>query len=68
MFNKPLWREVEILGLYWFTQSELHQVLLYSLVKGSINQNLITKQAFQPVTPDFISILNTTFVTFLDSP
>ena len=46
MLNKPLWREVETIGLYWFAQPELCPILLYSLVKGSINQNLITKQIF----------------------
>ena len=46
MINKLLWRKVETLDLYWFTQPELHSVLLYLLVKDSTNQNLITKQVF----------------------
>jgi len=68
MLNKSLWGEVETLGLYWFTQPERCPILLYSLVKGSTNQNLITKQVFYPATPGFTSILNTTSGTFLDSP
>ena len=44
MLNKPLWREVGTLGLYWLTQPKLCPILLYSTVKGSTNQNLITKQ------------------------
>jgi len=51
MLNKPLRREVETLGLYWVTQPELRPVLLYSTVKGSNNQNLITKQVFWLATP-----------------
>ena len=43
MFNKLLRREVETLGLYWFIQTELRTILLYKIVKGSSNQNLITK-------------------------
>ena len=35
---KPLKRDVEILGLYWFTQTELRPVLLYAIVKGSTNK------------------------------
>jgi len=46
MLNKPSRRDVETLGLYWFTQPELRPVLLYRIVKGSTNQNLITKQVF----------------------
>jgi len=41
ILNKPLWREVETHGLYWFAQPELCPILLYSLVKGSTNQNLL---------------------------
>ena len=37
MFNKPLWREVEILYLYWFVEPELYTILLYSLIKDSIS-------------------------------
>jgi len=36
--HKTIWREVETLGLYQFTQPELCLVLLYSLVKDSTNQ------------------------------
>ena len=46
MLNKPLWREVETLDLYWFIQLKLYLVLFYSLVKGSTNKKLITKQVF----------------------
>jgi len=46
MLNKSLWREVETLGLYWFTQPELRPILLYSRVKDSTDQNLITKQVY----------------------
>jgi len=46
MLKKPQRRDVETLDLYWFTQPELRSVLLYSTVKGSTNQNLITKQVF----------------------
>ena len=46
MLYKPLWGELRILGLYWFTQPKQRLVLLYSLVKGLTNQNLTTKQVF----------------------
>jgi len=46
MLNKLVWREVKTFGLYRFAQLELCPVLFYSLVKGFINQNLITKQVF----------------------
>ena len=67
MLNKLLWREVATLGLYWFTQPELRLVLLYTIVKGSTNQSLITKHVFCLVTPNFTNCLNTTFGTILDS-
>ena len=57
--NKPLRKEVETLDLYWFTQPELRSILLYSVVKGSTNQNLITEQIFRPTTLGYTSILNT---------
>ena len=37
ILNKPLRREVETLGLYWFTQPELRPILLYTTIKGSTN-------------------------------
>ena len=46
MLNKSLRKEVETLGLYWCTQPKLCLVLLYLIIKGSTNQNLITKQLF----------------------
>jgi len=39
MLDKLLRREVETLGLYWFTQPELRPILLYKIVKGSSNQH-----------------------------
>ena len=39
--NKYLKREVRILNLYWSTQTKLCLVLLYKIVKGSTNHNLI---------------------------
>ena len=65
---KPLKRHVETLGLYYFTQIELHLVLLYSTVKGSTNQNFDYKQVFWPVTPSYKSIIFATSGTPLDSP
>ena len=44
MLNKLLSRDVETLGLYWFTQTMLRLILLYATIKGYMNQNLITKQ------------------------
>ena len=51
ILNRPLRREVETLDLYWFIQPKLHPILLYTIVKGSTNQNLITKQVLCPATP-----------------
>ena len=31
-------RDVETLGLYWFTQIEIRPLLLYAIVKGSTNK------------------------------
>jgi len=68
MLNKSLKREVETLGLYWFTQTKLRLVLLYTTVKGFTNQNLITKQVFCPATLGYTRILKATFCTILNSP
>jgi len=66
--NKSLRREVKTLDLYWFTHIELHLIFLYTIVKGSTNQNLITKQVFCPTTSSYTSIFTTTSGTILDSP
>ena len=58
ILNKPLWREIETLDLYWFTQLQLHPILLYSLVKGFTNQNLITKQVLYSNLPLFLILWN----------
>jgi len=44
IFDKTIWRKVETLDLYWFTQPKLCPVVLYSLGKGSTNQELIANK------------------------
>ena len=64
---KPPKKDIETLGLYWFTQIELRLVLLYEIVKCSTNQNFDYKQVLWPSTPDYISIIFATYGTPLDS-
>ena len=66
--NKQLKREVETVGSYQFTETELCLILVYTIVKGSTNQNFDYKQVFYLATPDYTSIIYATPDTPLDSP
>jgi len=65
---KQLKGDIETLGLYWFTQTELHPILLDTTIKGFTNQNLDYKEVFYPANPSYTSILYATLDTSLDSP
>ena len=50
---KQLKGDIETLGLYWFTQTELHPILLDTTIKGFTNQNLDYKEVFYPANPTY---------------
>ena len=54
---KPPKKDIETLGLYWFTQIELRLVLLYEIVKCSTNQNFDYKQVLCPTTRGYTTIV-----------